>query len=168
MLRQVGEEADRTVTLPAVPRDPDGDSAVRTTKPPVNDPTRRTKLVVATSMLMIMTLGVLVWIGAAVAGVFAADTGASGGSTAVVSVPSTAPPNPTAVTGPPNPAARPDGPLPPDAVEAFSVRGDADGAGKVAQAVDGTWQAPGDRCLLPAVPALNPASAWSSSPSPSR
>jgi hypothetical protein len=139
----VREEVDRTVTLPAVPHDPDGDGAVWTTKPPVKDPTRRRKLALATAVLMIMTLGVLVWIGAQVASVFAADTGAGGGPAAVVSVPSPAPPTSTAATRPANPAPQPAGPLPPAAVEVLNVSGDADSAGKAAQAIDG-----------------NPASSW--------
>jgi hypothetical protein len=132
VLRQVGEEADRTDELPPVPADPDG--AVWTTKPPRNDPTRRKKLAVATSLLMIMTLAVLVWIGTEVAGVFAEDTGASGGPGAVLTVPSTPPPSGAVTTTQP---ANPAPPPPPAAVEVLNISGDADGAGKAAQAIDG-------------------------------
>jgi hypothetical protein len=41
VLGQVGEEADRTFTLPAVPHDPDGDGAVWTHHPMPPPPIRR-------------------------------------------------------------------------------------------------------------------------------
>ncbi|MEV4313164.1 hypothetical protein [Actinocrispum sp. NPDC049592] len=51
-------------------REPDSNGAVWLTKPPVTDPERRKKLAIAVAVLVLLAIGVVLWIGLTVIGVF--------------------------------------------------------------------------------------------------
>lgn len=75
VLRQVSENAERAATLTELSddntRDIEKDGAVWITKPPVNDAARRRKLTIAVAVLVLVSMGVIVWLGATVIGMFA-------------------------------------------------------------------------------------------------
>lgn len=129
VLRRAAKDAERTVMIRPIV---DGD-VIWTTKPPVADPVHKKRLAVAVTALLIVSIAVLAWIGATVAGVFAADTAAGHVPSATV-----------APSVPANPAPLQASPITPAGVEVFTVRGAADAAAAAGRAIDGDpatfWQ----------------------------
>ena len=72
VLRQVSQNSQRLETTAASEtREPDsGDGPVWLTKPPVTDSVRRKKLAIAVAVLVLLAIGVVLWIGLTVIGVF--------------------------------------------------------------------------------------------------
>ncbi|MFC0105979.1 protein kinase family protein [Kibdelosporangium aridum] len=76
VLRLVSENAERATMLAALPDDNENtpdvekDGAVWITKPPVNDAARRKKVAIAAAVLVLISIGVIVWVGATVIGMF--------------------------------------------------------------------------------------------------
>jgi hypothetical protein len=132
VLDRIAESEDPTQLIAPISGDgPDDDTTVWTTRPPVQDKSRKRKLIVGVSVLGAATLAVLIWIGTLLVGFFSDDTSAASGPTAVATPPASpgAPPN----AAPPQPAA----PIKPAAVVVYNVKGDPDNARRAKDAADG-------------------------------
>ncbi|MQA08486.1 MAG: hypothetical protein GEU98_08020 [Pseudonocardiaceae bacterium] len=164
VLERVAENADRNELARRIaateqqqddPGTQDDDGAVWTTRKPVRDRARRRKLALGVTVLTVLTVGILAWIGMQLISFFAEDTSSSG------------PPPPASNSQPsagqkqdqankPQPV-KPAGPARPDGVSVYNVAGSPDGEATVDRAIDGdpgtTWST--DEYYQP-FPALKP------------
>jgi hypothetical protein len=134
VLERVADTDDEpTQLLQPVAAGSEDETTVWTTRPPLQDKTRKRKLAIGVSVLGAATLAVLIWIGTLLVGFFSDDTSGSSGPTAVATPPPQspgAPPN----ASPPQPAA----PIKPAAVVVYNIKGDADNAKRAKDTVDGS------------------------------
>jgi hypothetical protein len=108
------------------------DTTVWTTAPPVQDKSRKRKLLVGVSVLGVATLAVLIWIGSLLIGFFSDDTSTATGPT----VEATQTPGQTGA--PPNASKPvPSGPIKPAGVVEYNIKGDPDNPKRANNSVDG-------------------------------
>jgi hypothetical protein len=161
VLDRVAEEEAATTLLPQVDpnaaghTDPDG--AVWTTRKPVRDGKHKRKLALWVAVLVIATVGVVVWLVNSAIGFVSTDNSDSGGAPPVFAS-TTAPAGsaaPPATTAPAQPVVA--APVKPTSITEFNVKGKPDNPTKVSRVIDGDpgtiWNT--DRYHQP-FPALKP------------
>ncbi|TCP57425.1 hypothetical protein EV191_1011380 [Tamaricihabitans halophyticus] len=133
----------------------DENGVVWTTRKPVKDRARRRKLAVGVTILTVLTVGVLAWLGMQVISFF--SDGGSSSSAPPPSAASTAQNEQNENTQQPKPAQGPAKPVKPESVAVFNVSGSPDGVSAVDRTIDGdpgtTWST--DAYYQP-FPALKP------------
>ncbi|MFC4005269.1 protein kinase family protein [Prauserella oleivorans] len=138
-LEQAAEAAERTQIINTEQIDPDG--GVWTTKKPVKDATRRRKLALGVTVLVVAAVAVLAWLGMMAISFFQDDPGSSGPPVNL------ADPTPTQQAGPPpqgngrpaqnNAPANTGPPVEPAEVTVYNPEGEGDSPGDAEQATDG-------------------------------
>lgn len=152
VLERVAESADReelsrriAASGEAPPEDegpgPDKDGAVWTTRKPVKDRARRRKLALGVTVLTVLTVGILAWLGMQLISFFADDGSSSSGPPPPAQTSSA--PAADGANKKPKPAPKPAGPVPPNEVSVYNVEGSPDGEATVTHVMDGdpgtTW-----------------------------
>jgi hypothetical protein len=108
------------------------DTTVWTSAPPVQDQSRKRKLIVGVSVLGAATLAVLIWIGSLLIGFFSDDTSTATGPTVEATQ------TPGKGGAPPNASTPvPTGPIKPAGVVEYNIKGDPDNPKRANNSVDG-------------------------------
>ncbi|GAA1966383.1 protein kinase family protein [Amycolatopsis minnesotensis] len=128
-IKQVGPEAE-----------PEPDDGVWTTKKPVKDAVRRRKLALGVTVLVVLAVGILAWLGMLAISFFQGDKAANGPNMNVAQTTTSAPPPPASSAPPASPAPAQGQfgePAKPSGVTVYNPEGDGDNPGRARNATDG-------------------------------
>ena len=140
VLDQIAAAEAARALVPADPEPDADDGAVWTTQRPERGPSHRRKLLISVAVLVVLTLGVIAWLGLQIVSFF--NQSPSGDTGPKVVVTQSTPAAGQGASSPPAP--QPAGPIKPAAVSVFTAKGDPDGAARAGRAIDGdpgtTWR----------------------------